>query len=720
MSGKEVHASATDLTRWRLTSVNGRRRWCYVTMDERNERPQNMLEKYSLGLDYSESVKVLPRALTAEESAVNGMNFFSLLQCEDGHWPNDYSGPLFLIPGFVIVHYITKTELPEAFRVELIRYLRTVQRKEGGWGLHIEDGATVFGTALNYVSMRLLGVSADDGDLKKALKFLHSHGGAAAIPQWGKFWLCVLNCYRWEGMHTLFPELWLLPSWIPAHPSTLWIHCRYVYLGMSYLYGLKYCAPEDDLIRDLRKELFVEDFDNIKWPEQKDNVAKVDLYTPHSPLYTSLFKFLDIYELSHMGGLRERALEACYDHIRQDDIMTNYISVGPISKMINMLIRWLKEGPESEAFKLHRERVYDYLWIGKDGVNVQGTNGTQVWDTSFYVMAMLELGNPEDPTLQKVLERAYSYLDSSQMVESSSKCVQYYRQENKGGWPLTTRDQGLVVSDTTAEALKAMLLMEDACPHIEARISRERYQDAVDMLLSMVNPNGGFSSYETLRGGKLLEMLNPSEVFGDIMVDYTYTECTSSVMQALKHFVNFDAGYRTEEIWRVLGKGLSYIKGRQLPDGSFEGSWGVCFTYGTWFALEAFACLGQNFEENTASSEVKKACSYLVSKQKEDGGWGEKFASCRERKYIESEKSLVVNTSWVLLGLMAVRYPDQALLHRGIRLLMERQLEDGNWSQEGISGVFNKSCAISYPAFKNIFPIWALARYARLYPSNGQ
>ena len=33
-------------------------------------------------------------------------------------------------------------------------------------------------------------------------------------------------------------------------------------------------------------------------------------------------------------------------------------------------------------------------------------------------------------------------------------------------------------------------------------------------LLGMQNANGGYSSYETKRGGTLLELLNPSEVFG--------------------------------------------------------------------------------------------------------------------------------------------------------------------------------------------------------------
>ena len=35
-----------------------------------------------------------------------------------------------------------------------------------------------------------------------------SPGGAVAIPSWGKFWLAILNVYSWEGLNTLFPEMW--------------------------------------------------------------------------------------------------------------------------------------------------------------------------------------------------------------------------------------------------------------------------------------------------------------------------------------------------------------------------------------------------------------------------------------------------------------------------------------------------------------------------------
>lgn len=67
-------------------------------------------------------------------------------------------------------------------------------------------------------------------------------------------------------------------------------------------------------------------------------------------------------------------------------------------------------------------------------------------------------------------------------------------------------------------------------------------------LLSMQNSNGGYSSYETKRAGSIMEKINPAEVFGDIMVDYTYVECTSAVIQALKHFSAQFPDHRSEEI----------------------------------------------------------------------------------------------------------------------------------------------------------------------------
>lgn len=47
----------------------------------------------------------------------------------------------------------------------------------------------------------------------------------------------------------------LFPTWMPAHPSTLWCHCRQVYLPMSYCYAVRLAAEEDALILSLREVL---------------------------------------------------------------------------------------------------------------------------------------------------------------------------------------------------------------------------------------------------------------------------------------------------------------------------------------------------------------------------------------------------------------------------------------------------------------------------------
>jgi lanosterol synthase len=75
----------------------------------------------------------------------------------------------------------------------------------------------------------------------------------------------------------------------------------------------------------------------------------------------------------------------------------------------------------------------------------------------------------------------------------------------------------------------------------------------------------------------------------------------------------------------------------------------------------------------------------------------------------------VVNTAWALLALMAGNYPEQQVLERGMRLLISRQQTTGEWLQEDIEGVFNKTAMINYPNYKFIFPIWALGKFARLY-----
>uniref|UniRef100_A0A669B035 Terpene cyclase/mutase family member n=1 Tax=Oreochromis niloticus TaxID=8128 RepID=A0A669B035_ORENI len=657
---------ATDLSRWRLTNVEGRQTWRYLEDQEISDREQSMLEAHSLGLDTSKFVSDSSAAHSAVDAALKGMHFYSQLQAEDGHWAGDYGGPLFLLPGLLITCHVAKISLPEAWKMEMVRYLRSVQLPDGGWGLHVEDKSTVFGTALSYTSLRILGVDPDDPDMVRARNNLHSKGGAVGIPSWGKFWLAILNVYSWEGMNTLLPEMWLFPTWMPAHPSTLWCHCRQVYLPMSYCYAVRLAADEDPLVLSLRQELYVQDYASINWPAQRNNVAACDMYTPHSSLLTVAYNLQDY---QHAGSL---------------------------------VCRW------SLLCSLSGARVQD---PGLPLVSQPISNNSVIKQNKLQLQEQLQPCN-----IQMEKQKVFSLL---QIPENPPQYQKYYRQMNKGGFPFSTRDCGWIVADCTAEGLKSLMLLQELCPSIRQPVNSERLCDAVNVLLSMRNTDGGFATYETKRGGRLLELLNPSEVFGDIMIDYTYVECTSAVMQALRHFQKVYPDHRAEEIRSTLREGLEYCRKVQRPDGSWEGSWGVCFTYGMWFGLEAFACMGHVYENGHVCEEVQKACRFLLDRQMPEGGWGEDFESCEQRRYIQSGSAQIHNTCWALLGLMAVRHPDRKSIERGVQMLIDEQLPNGDWPQENIAGVFNKSCAISYTSYRNVFPIWTLGRFSRLYPTSG-
>jgi len=256
-------------------------------------------------------------------------------------------------------------------------------------------------------------------------------------------------------------------------------------------------------------------------------------------------------------------------------------------------------------------------------------------------------------------------------------------------------------------------------PCIKARcvaISDERLFKALNVLLTLQNVDGGWATYENNRGYSWYEWLNPSEVFGDIMIDYSYVECSMASLSAVYAFHKAFPLHRTSEVVNSIKAGRKFIKSIQRPDGSWYGSWGCCFTYGTWFGVEGLVLSG----EPSDSPALRNACTFLLGKQNANGGWGEDFTSCYDKAYPSTGMerygqggSGVVNTAWALLALMAAGCEDVGAIERGVTHLRQQQLLNGDWKQEGIAGVFNRACGISYTQYRNIFPLWALARYAR-------
>ena len=88
-------------------------------------------------------------------------------------------------------------------------------------------------------------------------------------------------------------------------------------------------------------------------------------------------------------------------------------------------------------------------------------------------------------------------------------------------------------------------------------------------------------------------------------------------------------------------RAINYIHKAQHANGCWYGSWGISFTYATMFALESLALVGETYD---TSPSVKKACEFLVSKQRADGGWGESYkVSCGYISSLQNDLSSVLD-----------------------------------------------------------------------------
>lgn len=180
---------------------------------------------------------------------------------------------------------------------------------------------------------------------------------------------------------------------------------------------------------------------------------------------------------------------------------------------------WFAHDPNCDEFKYHLARVPDYMWLAEDGMKMQSF-GSQLWDSTLATQAIIASGMVDE--YGDSLEKAHFYIKESQVKENpKGDFMAMYRHFTKGSWTFSDQDQGWVVSDCTAEGLKCLLMLSQMPSEISGEKAHpDRLYEAVNVLLYLQSPlSGGFAIWEPPVPQPYLQVLNPSELFADIVVE---------------------------------------------------------------------------------------------------------------------------------------------------------------------------------------------------------
>ncbi len=636
------------------------------------------------------------------EGIEDATNWLLGQQHELGYWCAELEADSMLESDYIFMHTLLGTgdrgRMERAVN-EILRH----QNEDGGWSLYPGGPSNVNYGVKCYLALKLMGWKADHPLMAKARKNVLDLGGVVECNTFTKIYLCAMGQYDYDAVPAVPPEIILFPKWFYFNIYEISAWSRAILVPLSIIYAkkpFKKLTPEQTI-----DELFVGGREGANLHLRFDRKRLIS--------WRNFFLFTDRLmhwsERVHIRPLRKVALKKAerwiLDHFERSD------GLGAIyPAMLNAIVALVYLGYSKDDPQLIRA-MDEFERLGIDCP--EGTPDypvatfrmqpcfSPVWDTAQVLSTLGEVGlAKDDPRLVK----AADWLLSKE-IRYKGDWSHNVKVAEPSCWCFFFNNDHQPDVDDTGEVLLALKAVDNP---------RERYQHdvtrrAIEWVFAMQCKNGGWASFDKDNTKKIFESIPFAD--HNAMIDPPTVDITGRILEMLASY-----GYTRRD--KRVERAIQFILKEQEPDGAWFGRWGVNYLYGTFLVLRGL----QAMEVSYLEPAVQQAAEWIRMVQNADGGWGETAGTYDDPSQRGVGPSTPSQTAWALLGLLAANDTRSDSVAKGVRWLIERQQEDGSWSElmPGRNGEsyytgtgFPKVFYLGYHFYKQYFPLLALTTYRK-------
>ncbi len=600
----------------------------------------------------------------------------------DGHFVFELEADATIPAEYVLLeHFLARIDPDLQARIGV--YLRAIQGDHGGWPLFHDGAFNISASVKAYFALKAIGDDPDAPHMARAREAILAAGGAERTNVFTRAQLALFGAVPWRAVPVMPLEIMHLPLWFPFHLSKVSYWSRTVIVPLLVLMALRPKArnPRGITIAELFRTP----------PEQITNWIR----GPYRSAWGRFFKGVDatlrvaqpLFPKAARRSAQRKAVAFVTERLNGEDGLG---AIYPAMANSVMMFDTLGYAPDHPDAAIAWQSVRKLLVIEQDRAYCQPCL-SPFWDTGLAGHALAEAGLPTDA--------ACAWLRPLQITGVVGDWAVRRPGLRPGGWAFQYNNPHYPDVDDTA--VVGLLLHRNGDPAYAEAIDRAR-----EWVIGMQSSDGGWGAFEPENTHHFLNNI-PFADHGALLLPPTADVSARGV--SLLAQIGMPA------VHTVMARARAYLRREQEADGSWFGRWGTNYIYGTWSVLCALNAAGVPHDDPA----MWRAVDWLVSVQREDGGWGEDEESYGVAPHGCYKASTPSQTAWAVLGLMAAGATDHPATARGIAFLAGTQKPDGEWTEAPYTAVgFPRVFYLRYHGYKLYFPLLALARYRNLRRGN--